>query len=156
MTYTVGVLHSGKCAGPVDGAEYALIVQQPCDGRASQRVTLVPARGYRPNTYLFRMDTGKCWEVHNNDKDPYTAIVQRTCSSGSSQWFDLHDNYHPWGGTVIRTNTGGYTDRDRWRVIHVQGASTADGAQLIQYTPGNWHGTGAKNDTFLFNPAPAT
>ncbi|MGV9314177.1 RICIN domain-containing protein [Streptomyces sp. NPDC003691] len=152
-TYTISALHSGKCLGPRDGADYALIVQQPCDGRTSQRVTLESVDGYRPNTYLFRLDSGMCWEVHNDDKDPYTPIVQRPCHGSWNQWFDLHDDWHPWTGSVIRTSTGGWTDRDRWRVLHVHNASTADNIHLIQYHPHNWHGTGAKNDTFLFHPA---
>ncbi|MER6914616.1 RICIN domain-containing protein [Streptomyces sp. NPDC000594] len=152
-TYTISALHSGKCLGPRDASEYALIVQQPCDGRASQRVTLVPTTGYRSGTYLFRLDSGMCWSVHNGSKENYAAILQRPCQNRWYEWLDLHTDQHPWAGSVIRTNTGGWTDSDRWRVIHVLNASTADDTHLIQYTPHNSWGTGAKNDTFLFHPA---
>ncbi|MEU3601247.1 RICIN domain-containing protein [Streptomyces sp. NPDC006798] len=154
-TYTVSVLHSGKCLGPRgnSAADGALIVQQPCDGRPSQRVTLVATGGYEPNTFLFRTASGKCWDVQGDSKDSYTPIIQHTCHGRWNQWFTPHDDQHPWTGSVLRTGTGGWTDRDRWRVLHVYNASTADDTHLIQYAPHNSWGAGAKNDTFLFHPA---
>ncbi|AZK98752.1 RICIN domain-containing protein [Streptomyces tsukubensis] len=150
--YTVRVAHSGKCLGPRDDstAEGVVIVQQPCDGRPSQKVTLITARGDIPaNSFFFRTSTGLCWNVKDNIHHVGVPIIQWPCSRAMNEVFTAYGDHHPWDGYILRTHT---TRPKYWNCLHIRDASTADDATLIQH-PCNLHGDGILNDTFHLTPA---
>ncbi|MFF8513494.1 RICIN domain-containing protein [Streptomyces sp. NPDC015492] len=151
-THTVRAAHSDKCLGPQNDSTQAgaRIVQQPCDGRPSQKVTLITARGDIPaDSFFFRTSAGLCWNVEGALHHQGTPIIQWPCSKALNEVFTAYGDRHPWAGHVLRTHT---TRPKYWNCLHVQDASTADGAALIQH-PCNLSGQGAHNDTFLLTPA---
>ncbi|EFG03886.1 hypothetical protein CRV15_30015 (plasmid) [Streptomyces clavuligerus] len=151
-TYTVRTAHAGKCLGPQgDGsAGGEAVVQQPCDGRPSQRVTLITAGGdIPPNSFFVRTAAGLCWNVKDGLHHQGTPIIQWPCGPWSNEVFTAYGDRHPWTGHMLRTHT---TRPKYWNCLHIRDASAADDAPLIQH-PCNSSGAGGQNDTLHFTPA---
>ncbi|MFI5620542.1 RICIN domain-containing protein [Streptomyces sp. NPDC051567] len=147
--HTIRALHSGKCLAPQGDstADDVLIVQQTCDGRPSQRVTVQRIHDQDQKPHLrFVTDAGKCWNVERNKWNPWARITQYRCQNRPNEVFDLL-TYHPWSGSQITP-----TFNPNVLCLHTYDATTADGAHIIQLAC-NPPGSGDRNDTFTFVPA---
>ncbi|WP_406401960.1 RICIN domain-containing protein [Streptomyces uncialis] len=146
--YTLTAAHSGKCLDIRNSstANGAVLVQNTCDGRASQRFYLGQYRD-RPDLYFIKTFAGKCvarYAASNHER----VVTQENCVYDYSRSFRFHA-YHPWPGEVI--SSVDWYGRDS-HCFHIEGASSADGAAVITY---GWNdrGSGARNDSFTLAPA---
>ncbi|MFF3556189.1 RICIN domain-containing protein [Streptomyces tsukubensis] len=147
-TYTVTAAHSGKCLDLWDSSAEngTALVQNTCDGRASQRFTLVEYSN-APGTYAIRTFAEKCLTraMYASTTEP---VRQRNCVYDLSQAFKI-GAHHPWPGEVIFSlNWAG----ERNFCFHIGQASTSDGTTVLTFACSP-PGSGARNDTFTFQPA---
>ncbi|MFF8958611.1 RICIN domain-containing protein [Streptomyces sp. NPDC014894] len=159
--YNIRAVHSGKCIGPAGSSSgwNVPLVQQPCDGRASQRVTLrFYGNHHGADYFAFVTDSGYCWgdTARFQPGVPGHArgaeIRTRTCDEygWKHNAFSLR-SYHPWGGYQFAE----YQSPDEIttnNTLQVWGEGTADNVGVV-YWPAQNPGTGARHDTFELLPA---
>ncbi|MFF9425594.1 RICIN domain-containing protein [Streptomyces sp. NPDC014746] len=152
-TYTIRVLHSDKCLD-VQGSSHAqgaLIVQNTCDGRPSQRFSISYAS--RPaGVFFVQTFAGMCWRRTGGEGYPNTThipIGQYTCDRRDLEFFGFTTTPGV-GGEELRNVSAKGEER---LCLHVRGASPADGADLITHLCNLPTGTGQRNDTFVFRSA---
>ena len=143
-SYTVAGASSGKMVDVTGGsaAEGAAVIQWTANGGTNQRWTFHPTGdGYHTIT---NVRSGKLLDVAGGSTADSAAVVQTTGVSGngtaSQQW-----QLRPVAGsttsfTVVNRNSG--------KLLDVTGASTTDGAALIQYAD-----RGSANQRWVFRSA---
>jgi hypothetical protein len=125
--------HSGKCVSvPGDALTSGLyLTQWTCLGKSSQQFyfdmrggTLDPPRTWG---LVGRKYTLLCVAVKNGWTSNGVAIVQQPCETGDGEMFEFkRDSSMPAGYYWMTSTRSG-------KVVNVSGASTANGAGLIQY-----------------------
>ncbi len=122
-------LHSRKCVSvPNDTAADVQLTQWTCLGKTSQRYTWLRLSDDADRGLLRNVATGKCVAVAGGSAVSGAAIVQTACAATNrAQWFTTPtDRLVPetwyW---LVNAGSG--------KAVAVPGASTANGAQLIQY-----------------------
>ncbi|MEK9520483.1 RICIN domain-containing protein [Streptomyces venezuelae] len=146
--YTITVAHSGKCldirnSSPADGA---VLVQNRCDGRPSQRFTL-STRTVAPDQAFLQTFAGKCL-TRSGNYNSTVPVTQQPCVNNPVQWLRIRVG-HPWPGeSILTVDKSGESSFS----FHVDQAGTADGAAVITHPANGW-GQGSRNDTFTFQPA---
>jgi hypothetical protein len=126
---TAVVQHSGRCLdvfGAQTGNDVNLI-QWPCHGGANQSFTFTPVAGTTDTYTINTFTTGRCADVANGSTADNARVIQNTCNGATSQRFRLTPV--PIVGT---DNTFNIRAVHSNKCIGVTGASTANGAQLLQ------------------------
>jgi hypothetical protein len=131
--FYVKFFHSGKCLSvPNDALTSGLyLTQWTCIGKTSQQfyftfegATLDPLRSWGT---VGRKYTLLCVAVKNGWTSNGVAIVQQPCGTGIAEmWEFRRDSSMPAGYYWMTNSRSG-------KVVNVSGASTANGASVIQY-----------------------
>ncbi|MFI1015771.1 RICIN domain-containing protein [Streptomyces sp. NPDC020965] len=131
--YTIRAAHSGKCLGPEDDRREwgILLVQQPCDGRPTQRVYIVRVGEDQGRDYHYvGTSTGWCWGATEGGGPGGWPIDEPVRTVGCREWWQrvgLHFYAMPNGTWMISTINSGLQQP----CLHVQGGSNNDGAVLL-------------------------
>ncbi|MEU3598133.1 RICIN domain-containing protein [Streptomyces sp. NPDC006798] len=155
--YTIRAVHSQKCLGTYGNwtGTDVQIVQQPCDGRPSQRFSVKPyTNRYGESTQIITTGAGLCLgttevNVGPGDSKAFLYVSLRTQNCGP---YGMLIEFHPYAGAhgyVIYEYVPQYGPEGQ--CLHVAGANTADNAGVIHH-PCNWPGEGQRNDQFAFLP----
>ncbi|MFI1015772.1 RICIN domain-containing protein [Streptomyces sp. NPDC020965] len=131
--YTIRAAHSGKCLGPEDDRREwgILIVQQPCDGRRTQRVYIARMGEDQGQDYHYvYTSTGYCWGGASRGAPGGWAVDEPVRTMGCRDWWQrvgLHFYAMPNGSWMISTVDSGFNQP----CLHVQDAGMNDGAGLL-------------------------
>src|ERR1043165_4979069 len=129
FTSTAVVQHDARCMD-VFGAQTGdnvNLIQWNCHGGTNQSFTFTPVAGVA-NTYTIgTFVAGKCVTVSGNSTADNAAIVQSACNGSTSQQFRLVA-----GTTSGLDKTFNLQAVSSGKCIATTGASTANGAQLVQ------------------------
>ncbi|MEU3598132.1 RICIN domain-containing protein [Streptomyces sp. NPDC006798] len=152
--YTIRAVHSQKCLGTYGNwsGTNVQIVQQPCDGRPSQRFYTEWYEDYPGLPYHFiKTNEGFC--LGTTQEAPvgsgallYASLRTQHCQTNlAAIQFEFEQWTHPSPGYVIAEHV--YGQGAVAQCLHVAGANTADNAGVI-YHPCNSPNTGQRNDEF--------
>ncbi|MFI1018206.1 RICIN domain-containing protein [Streptomyces sp. NPDC020965] len=146
--YTIRAAHSGKCLGPEDNRREwgILLVQQPCDGRPTQRVYIARMGEDQGQDYHYVFtSTGYCWGATELGFPGGWHIDQPVRTVDCGEWWQqvgLHFHAMPNGTWMITTVDSGLQQP----CLHVQGGSNNDGAGLL------FNGCGRPGERFELRP----
>jgi GH43 family beta-xylosidase len=125
---TVVAQNSGRCMdvfGAQTGNDVNLI-QWGCHGGTNQSFTFTPVAG-TTDTYTINTFAGRCADVANGSTADNTRVIQNTCNGATSQRFRLAPV------SIVGTDkTFNLRAVHSNKCIGVTGASTTNGAQLLQ------------------------